>query len=335
MVRPRLLFFTELLHSIATGLILSAAVLASACSSKSPSEPSPTATGSAPTTYIGAVQLSDGREGTLVLSANPTLTAFEQHDGRNLMRSVWSILEPRLFAQSSSASGQLILSDSVVALSGTFSGSTFTVSGGGFALTATTSGGSLSGSGTGPDGVSASVTPVATVSAPSPPSSNAAGLYKATFNFVADSFATSKRSGVVEFSCSYQTIVTGSMNIELESRGGDSYLGTFDDSWTETQGSRGSCGQAFVDAPILNAPVGFSSMVTASSIQFGASVGGSVSSIATQTRTHTFVGTVSGNTIVGRMSYSRLYTETQPPPSTLTFSHGYPSTGVNVTLVKQ
>jgi hypothetical protein len=60
-----------------------------------------------------------------------------------------------------------------------------------------------------------------------------------------------------------------------------------------------------------------------------------VSSIATQTRTHTFVGAVSGSTIVGRISYSRLYSETQPPPSTLTFSRGYPSTGVEVTLIKQ
>jgi hypothetical protein len=115
---------------------------ATGCGSKSPAGPTsngsqnnftPGPLASVPV-YVGQVQLSGGVTGTLLLRPSALFAAVISKRPE-IVNVILDLFGATLHAQGSAASGELILPTAVIDLTGTYNGSIFNVSGGGYALT--------------------------------------------------------------------------------------------------------------------------------------------------------------------------------------------------------
>jgi hypothetical protein len=244
-----------------------------------------------------------------------------------------------------SASGLLSLSDgAVVTLSGTYSGGTFSLSGGGYAMTLTTSGASLSGSGTAPGGAAAVVSPPDQVATPTPAPANAAGTYTGSYRIDAPSYDinTMVSDGAVVLSCTYTTVVTGTLTLTLNATGANTYHGSLSAVWTDTE-TAWSCPNRAGPVTTVPGPEGSSydgppSNIETAFISQGSPTGAGIIPGGAMTRVGTFVGAVSGNTIVGRYARSMVYTVNlgvAGTPGSQIHKNGYATAAGNVVLTKQ
>jgi len=298
--------------------------------SNSPTSGSNTTSGTSTSTYQGNITIGD-KTGTVLARAASTLTSLESRP--TVLARLLSVMEVPLYADS--ASGLLSLSDgTVVTLSGTYSGGTFSLSGGGYAMTLTTSGASLSGSGTAPGGAAVVVSPPDQVVTPTPVPANAGGTYTGSYRIDAPSYDinTMVSDGSVAINCTYTTVVTGTLSLELRAKatGPNDYYGFLNATWTDTE-TAWSCPSRAGQAVSGPGPEGSDYNGPPSNIQTAFVSQGPVNGGA-MTRVGTFVGAVSGNTIVGRYARSMAYSVNL---ATQLHKNGYPSTGANIVLTRQ
>jgi hypothetical protein len=253
------------------------------------------------------------------------------------------LFDASLNAQGSSASGELILPTEAVNLTGTYSGGTFTVSGGGYSLTAAVSGTSLSGSGTGPQGSSMNVSPQPPLNA-APAPSNAAGVYGATYSFIAPTRSRSwqRDTGIVREDCNFSTSISGELILELKSAASGSYTGILFDDWRESDGPPGSCNPRLVATPDPYTEFRGESItrlnrteaaVSATAANFAWVERGPLpNGSGTHSRSVVVTGVVSGATVVARFSRTRSWSG--PRGEFLDQLGGY-QTSMDITLVKR
>jgi hypothetical protein len=295
--------------------------------SNSPTNGSNTTSGTSTATYLGNITIGD-KTGTVLARAASTLSSLAPR--WPVLARLLSVMEVPVYADS--ASGLLSLSDgTVVTLSGTFSGGTFSLSGGGYAMTLATSGASLSGSGTAPSGATVVVSPPDQVATPTPVPANAAGTYTGSFRIEAPSYDinTFVSDGSIAVNCTYTTVVTGTLTLTLNARG-DSYHAVLSAMWTDTQ-TVGSCPSHAAGTVSVPGPEGSSYDGPPSNIETAFVSQGPVNGGA-MTRVGTFVGAVSGNTIVGRYARSEAYSINL---GTQIHKEGYAAAAGNVVLTKQ
>ncbi len=290
-----------------------------------------------PNTYLGTLTVpgASALGGVLQLQASKALLAgLPAPAARQVLNQFWRLLEPRLLAQAGvPAAGSLVLVDgTVVPLSGTYLNGVFTVSGGGYSITATVSGGTITGTGTAPGGQPAQVAPPTPVANPAPAPANPAGTYTAPFSF--NVLATFVNSGVprTAINCNYYVAVAGTLTMTVEDYGNGTVDAHLDASWKETS-SPGTCA---VTGVISIPTSGLDYIGPATSMQFGRNnLGAGPNNVGTVSRGEYFSGAISGATVVGTVSRSFNYTAPNPSNPGETHTEGYPVTGVSVTLTKR
>jgi len=299
---------------------------------KNPAAPSNSASAN---TFIGVVSAPGGAGGTIQLRAASSLSSLAPGGRTSLFARVLSLLEPVVQAQSSTASGIFIgESGQVASLSGSFSGNTFNVSGGGFSVTATVVGTSLAGTAILPGGLSAAVTAVPPVSAPNPPPAVAAGFYDGSYQINADATYrnTLPSDGSLLIQCTYQAVAVGNITLQITDRPNGQVDSELSYSWTETEGGR-TCPFVVISSPISPGPGVMHYLGPPTTLTFGR-VDQGPNGTGYVIRSETFVGTVSGNTVVGRVSRSFQFTNSvaSPPRNHISW---YPAVSADVVLVKR
>jgi len=330
------------------GLTVAVAAVAIACGKSTPTgptgSPSPTIPSVVVNTYVG--ELSGGVNGTLTLRASSSLAS--PPGGTRLWSRLLAWVEPVVAAQGSTASGLLVTSaGEVVTLSGTFSGSTFNVSGGGYSIVAavasTPTGTSISGTATVPGGGTATVTAPPPLSGTSPAPGNPAGTYSGTFQInTTASFVDQRADGTVApfIDCTYNVSVTGQLTVFIPGVLASGLVqAQLDSSWTERIGSTTCPASTGLNSlgPV-SPPAGTAYFEgAAGSLIFGRADQGPGNGGGTITRAESFVGAVSGNTVVMKVSRSFQFARTYPNNTGLLFNHveGYPTVSVQTTLTKQ
>jgi hypothetical protein len=312
------------------------AIVVVGCGKNNPSGPSnSTPAGAVANTFIGVVSATGGAGGTVQLRAASSLSSLAPGGRKTLFARVLSLVEPIVLAQSSTASGIFIgESGQVATLAGSFSGNTFSVSGGGYSVTATVTGTSLTGSASLPGGQSATVTASPPVSAPNPPPAVATGFYDGSYQIVADATYrnTLPSDGSLLIQCTYQAVAVGNLTLQITNRSNGDVDAELSYSWTESEGAR-TCPFVVIASPISPGPGVMHYQGPPTTLTFGR-VDQGPNGTGTVVRSETFVGAVSGNTVVGRVSRSFQFTNSiaSPPRNHLSW---YPAASTNVVLVKR
>ncbi len=321
--------------AVILGVSLSSACGGGSGSSSSPTSPSSSTAAAVPNTYLGTLTVPGNSSlgGFLQLQASQGLLAGSLAPAElPLFNRVWRFVEPRLLAQAGvAATGSLVIADaSVIPLAGTFLNGIFTVTGGGYAITATVSGGTITGNGTAPGGQTAQVSSPTPAPVTTPAPADPSGTYKGSFRF--DTTAAFVNTGVprTAINCNYKVAIAGTLTMDVTNRGNGAVDAHLIASWTETS-SPGTCPVTGV----INIPTsGLDYSGTATSMQFGRlNAGTGPGGTGSLTRGEYFSGAISGNTIVGTVSRSFNFTA----PTTVageTHTEGYPVTGVSVTLTR-
>jgi hypothetical protein len=319
-------------------------IAAAGCGSKSPAGPTsngsqnnftPGPLASVPV-YVGQVQLSTGATGTLLLRPSAVFAAVTSKRPE-IVNVILDLFGATLHAQGSAASGELILPTGVIDLTGTYTGSTFSVSGGGYALTAAESGGSLSGTGTAPEGGNLTVSPPAPPNAaPAPAPSDASGTYKVTYSVTTPEHArsTSIATGAIAEDCNYSIVMSGTLTLQLQSSGSGTYAARLVDDWSESDGPPGKCDPRLVNTLDPYTFFGGGSVKPVSPQDLQARVSASVVQFAwvNGDRAATISGVVSGASVVVRYSRTRAWSR---PRGTFLYSTAFSQGIVDLTLIKQ
>ena len=326
-------------HTSLAAVFCAVTILATGCGKKSPTGPSPLGTAPIVNTFVGELKASGGAGGTLHLRAAGSLASAAPSSVFAFGARLLALIEPRLLAQGSTASGLLVTDAGVtVSLTGTFSGNTFSVSGGGYFITATVTNNSLSGSATVPGGGSAAVGTPAPPPVQSPPPATPSGTYVASYRFDIPStyVNTLVSDGSVAISCTYTAVVTGDLSLEISNGANGDVAARLTNNWVETEGDR-TCPFAVYGAPIT--PV--SPSVTeyegpAATLTFGrADQGPGQNGTGVVVRSESFVGAVSGTTVVARVSRSFRFTNSTSAAPPRNHVSGYPTVSATVTLAKR
>jgi hypothetical protein len=331
-------------------LALTCAASAIACGKSTPAGPSgPALPAVIVNTYVGELSLPGGASGTLTLRASTSLASLEPGGIPALLSRLLAWVEPVLGAQGSTATGLLVTSNGdVVTLSGTFSGGTFSVSGGGYsvvaAVTITPTSTSISGTATLPGGGTAAVTPPAGLSGTSPPPGNPAGTYSGTFRITTSASFVAQRAdlSVPPFiNCTYNVTVDGKLTVWIPGVLASGLVqAQLDSSWTETIGTSNCPASVGLNAvgPV-SPPAGTAYFEgPAGSLVFGrVNQGPGANGAGTITRAETFTGAVSGSTVVMKVSRSYQAASSFTNNIGVLFNQveGYPTVSVLTTLTKQ
>jgi hypothetical protein len=252
-------------------------------------------------------------------------------------------------AQSSPASGLLVLSSGQsISLSGTFNGGTFSISGAGYTIVATvtnaSTGTSISGTATVPGGGTVPVTSPPPLPVTGPPPASPVGTYTGTFHIETPGSLINRRASddVVVQDCSFNVVINGTLSLRLFNVLANGLVQSeLTSSWTES-------GTASVSPTCGAGPA--SSWGTISPGQGFAAFEGSPSSLVyghagqspnpngngTITRAESYLGAVSGNTIVMRVSRSFRFTNqlNTAQNGVVNSEMGYPTVSVTITLTK-
>ena len=327
--------------------------LSFACGKSGSSPTGPTTSTAIVNTYVAEVSLGGGATGTLTLRASGSLASLEPSRVPVLSRLLaW--VEPAVAAQSSTASGFLVTSNSdVISLSGTFSGGTFNVSGGGYtivaAVTNTSTGTSISGTATVPGGGSAAVTPPPPLPVTSPPAANPVGTYSGTFHIETTMSYDNRRvsDNSLELNCIFGVTTDGTLSLRLfnvlPSGLVQSELTT---QWSESRRPL-SCRLGTVALSAIPPSVSSENVSPAAGvIGFEGSASSLVYGRVTQgpnnggqgliTEVESYVGAVSGTTVVMSVSRSHKFVNqfTSSTSGPITSVLAYPMVRVTTTLTK-
>lgn len=324
-------------------LLLSAAMLTTACSkSGSPSSPSsstpstPSAGSSTPNTYVGSLSVGGGSDlgGSLQLTASSGLLSASNADrARPGLARVIAWLEPGLHAQSGvPATGMLVTSSgSVVPLSGTYASSVFTVSGGGYSIVASVSGGSITGTGTAPGGLAAVVNAPAPAATAAPPPADPSGTYTGPFRIDAGAtFKNTLANGTVTVNCRINIAITGTLVIDVENKGNGQVYAHLKTTGQESETSR-TCSFG-AGGGGTSGSAGYDFQGSATNLQFGR-VSSGTSGSGTIARTESFSGAIGVGEIVGTISRSFNFTSPTSTPGE-THVEGYPTSSASVRLTR-
>lgn len=331
-------------------LICAVSLLVMACGKSSPTNPSPTTGGSVDTnTYVAEMALPGGVTGTLTLKASSSLGSREPA-GIPMLARLLAWLEPAVAAQSSPASGLLVLtSGSSIPLSGTFNGGTFSVSGAGYTIVATVTnaatGTSISGTATVPGGGTVPVTSPPPLPVTGPPPASPVGTYTGTFHIETPGSFVNRRASddVVVQDCRYDVIIDGTLSLRLFNVLPNGLAQSeLTSSWTERGlGSVSpTCGVGGANVwGTISPGQGFAAFEgpPSSLVYVHAGVTPNANGTGSLTRSESYLGAVSGNTIVMRVSRSFQFTsQINTTINGLVNSvQGYPTVSVTVTLTKQ
>jgi hypothetical protein len=301
----------------------------------SPTTPSPNNPVTTPiiNTYTGSVSFRDGA-GLLVVRAAGSLVgaqAVSPFDG------LLDFLVLRLNAQGSTATGALTLADgTTIPLTGTHAAGTFQLSGGGYSADVTVSNGALAGSVSTPAGP-ASVTPLGAAAAVPAPD-NPSGTYIGSYEISAAGYHIVKApSGAVELNCLRRARITGTVTarIYVPDASPGTWAANIRDDWSESWSNEGTCPPEIFQGTVRpQGPVGLDYTGTMEAIQ-GTFVDQGTGSFGQRlVRTHTFLGSVTGQTI-----QARVLKTFKEGPSTVnnnrTAEGGYPLSSTTFTLQKQ
>jgi len=320
-------------------LILSCAAIVAGCGSGEPTVPIPDGprerTFTARLNVPGADSLGGMfRLTTIVSSALSDARAI----GTPLLAAMLFPSPKVLFAQSNAgeATGSLTTNTgTVVPLSGTYSGSSFQVTGGGYAITASVSStGTLTGSGTAPGGSTGAVAPLDTT-ATAPPPSNATGSYYGTFDMTTTLRSRNTTAGgALIGTCSFPVRITGNlvMNVTQVSSQSPQVTGHLDITWNEQRSGQGSCPPFTFNQNDYHG-IDFDGVVTGLNPARVATYAAGPGNAGKVTRTQGFSGTVSGNTVVGTV-YLMMDFAT-PVPEGMHYEVFAPAPSASVTLTRR
>jgi hypothetical protein len=330
------------------GLICTVSLLAAACGKSTPTSPSGSnnSTGII-NTYVAELNLPGGVTGTLQLRASTSLGSLQPRNEPMLARLLaW--IEPAVAAQSSSATGLLVTSSgTMVPLSGTYSNGTFNVSGAGYTIVAqvasTPTGTSISGTATVPGGGSVPVTAPAPLPVTGPPPANPVGTYVGTYQIVTTGSLINRRisDNNVEQNCVFNVVINGSLSLRLFNVLPNGLTQSeLTSSWTESATANVSptCGVGPANSWGTISPgsgiAGFEGPAT--SLVYG-HAGSIAMGQGTNTRAEAYLGTVSGDTVVMKVSRSFQFASsfTSVTAGPITSVMGYPTASVTTTLTKQ
>ena len=322
-------------------LICAAGVLAFACGKSTPTGPT-TATASV-NTYVAELTLAPGVTGTLTLRASNSLASLERGDIPVLSRLLaW--VEPGLAAQGSTATGLLVTSNGdVISLTGTFSGDTFSVSGFGYTIvatvTSTSTGTSISGTATLPGGGTAAVTAPPPLPVTGPPPADPLGTYTGTFRIDTAATQVNRKASddTIVLNCSFNIVVNGQLSLRIFNVTGSGLVQSeLTSSWTESGTSSMCPNVPWSNSSVPSRIAGFegpaSTLVYGRVDQFPSDTGQ-----GTATRAESFVGAVSANTVVMKISRSfKFVNQLNTTQNGLVNAvQQYPTVSVTVTLTKQ
>lgn len=317
-------------HTTRLGLASAALIgLAAACGGGGATEPDPETFAKS---YLGvlAVNGADGLGGVFQVS---TTGAAGGQLARTSLQRRWADLAdavvPRLWAQAPTPVSGVLMTNAgdVVPLTGTVTGSSVTVNGGGYSVSAVAgASGGLVGTGTAPGGLTAAVTapptPPVTVPAPADPT----GTYTGTFQMTTTlKHRNTNPSGQVIAACQVPVVIAGTATLHLNRRSDGQLESHLETRWTELSQGNGTC------------PAGYSySQNEFSGLDFIGSAGslmaGRVLTGGGVTRTEAFTGAVSGNTVVGTIFRSFHFTV---PVTGAVHVEGFPSVSTAITLTRQ
>jgi hypothetical protein len=329
--------------------ICAVGLLAFACG-KSDSPTNPTTSGPIVNTYLADVSLPGGVTGTVQLKASSSLSTSLAPRDVPVVSRILAWIEPSVAAQGSSASGIFVMSDGqVIPLSGTFSGGTFNVSGAGFTIVAsvatTSTSTTITGTVTIPGGGSVPLTTPAPIPVTSPAPSDPRGTYTGTYQIVTPGSLVNRRvsDNSVEQNCMFNVVITGTLSLRLFNVLGNGLTQselTVNSTESGTGSTSNTCGAAAASSwgtnLALSGTFGFEGPPTTLLYGYVNRGPGGGSGQGTVTRVESFLGAVSGNTVVMKVSRSfqflNSFTSTINGP--INSVMGYPTVGVTVTLTK-
>lgn len=280
-----------------------------------------------PRLYFGTLSVAgaEGLGGMIQLSTTPAAGG-----GRAgaLARLAGAVVQPLWAQEPSAVSGVLMTTGGdAVPLTGTVTGTSASVSGGGYAIAASANAaGGLSGTGTAPGGLGASLAAPPIPAGPTPPSSNPTGTYTGTFQIETTiRHKNTNPSGQVIASCSAPVRISGTLTLHLSRRSDGLLDSHLESRWSEVALTPGSCPPFYTYSQ--NEYSGIDFLGSAASL-----VAGKVLRIGALTKTEAFYGSVSGNSVVGVVH--RSYHTTIPIPEG-THVEGWPDVATSVTLTRK
>jgi hypothetical protein len=239
-------------------------------------------------------------------------------------------------AGGTTASGSLItVAGGAVPLAGSYSGNGFTLTGGGYAIAATAGSGGLTGTGTAPGGLQATLSVPAAPPTTAPPPADPSGTYKGSFRIdTVLRFRNTLANGTVTVDCTNIVVITGSLTMEIQNKGGGQVLAHLIAATVETT-TPGTC----LGSQTNTLAIPFSGLDfqgTGASLQLGRvnSGPGGGDGRGTITRLEAFSGAISGNTIVGTVWRSFNFT-TPVFNAGETHVESFPMSGATVILTRQ
>lgn len=318
-------------------ILLLGALLLSSCGAEGPTDPE----GPRERTFTGRlnVQNADSLGGIFHLT---TIVADgfvdAQPEENPMFARVRSWFVSLLWAQAGpgTATGSLVANHGeIVPLSGTYSGGSFSVTGGGYAIAANVGAtGSLSGTGTAPGGDTGAVSPLYTGST-APPPSNPTGSYVGTFEM----FTTLRSrnvtpTGALIGTCIHPVRITGDLLMHVSQVGQSNQVtGHLDVTWRERPNGGSTCPPGFSHIVDDYYGIDFDGVATGLHpvrTHTGPAGPGNAGSF---TRTVGFSGMVSGNTVVGTVFLTMNFTT--PVPEGIHTENFSPAPSATVTLTRR
>lgn len=319
------------------------ALIACGGSGSGPTGPSTTPTGSTTpivSAYVGSVALPGGT-GMLVVRAASSVNTAALFGRSRLLDALVDLLEPRLLAQGSTASGALTLDNGEqVQLTGTHGADAFQLSGsGGYSASVSVASGSLSGTVFTPTGAAAVAPFGMTPAGPAP--QNPAGFYQGNYQMSVDGYyrTTHVTTGALIRQCSNRFTITGNVRLEIFVPAWDANALAVHvlDDWREVSTVDPGCPSLSHPAERSVAPPGPLGMDYAGDVRTiqGARAERVDANGLTNSRTHAFWGAVTGpTTIEARMAKSFRVAGTDPQGGTWFNSEGYATVETTFSLQK-
>jgi hypothetical protein len=301
-------------------------------------------------TYLADVSLPGGVTGNVQLKASSSLSTSLATGHVPVVSRLLAWIEPSVAAQSSSATGILVTSDGqVIPLTGTFSGGTFNVTGAGFTIvasvTTTSTSTTITGTVTVPGGASVPLTTPAPIPVTGPPPADPRGTYTGTYRIVTTGTAVNRRvsDNSVEQNCIYNVVIDGTLSLRLFnvlSNGLTQSELTVNSTETGTGSVSPTCGPGTASSwganLALSGTFGFEGPPTSLLYGYVNRSAGGGSGQGTVTRAESFLGAVSGSTVIIKVARSFQFVNsfTSSISGPINSVMGYPTVAVTVTLTK-
>jgi len=308
-------------------------VLAPGC--HNPAAPAGSSNGT--NTYLAVLTVSAASNlgGAIQLSVPRTAVHVLRRDKNTILTRALALVAPIVHAQAgATVTGTLVTNiGKVIELTGTYSGGVFSMTGGGYTITATLTGdAAINGTGTAPGDLPAGLVATPPPAAPQPVPANPAGTYNGSFHIdtVQNYSVTHPNQSVPYFTCTVNKAITGTLKLVVTNTTNGHVNGDLSSNWTETPGTT-TCGFGFAS---VSRNTGFDYDGPPTNLQFGLAETGQ-DGPDHLTRVQGFSGVVSGNTVIGVVSrsfYSTGKNQVGAGPDDVV--QGWPTATTAVTLTK-